>query len=125
MSKNIYLTEAEEKLAKIIWQERSLTSPDLVALANEKLGWKKSTTYTILKKLCDKGITKNQNANVSVVLTYEEQKARQSHCYIEDVFGGSLPMFINSFFRGKEPSKEEILSLKQLIDNYDEDRVDD
>jgi len=125
MTKSIYLTEAEEKLAKIIWREEPLTSPDLVTLAKNELDWQKSTTYTVLKKLCDKGVVKNENANVSALLTYEEQQSRQSHRYIEDAFGGSLPLFVTSFFRGGHISQEEIAKLKQLIDEYNEDNLDD
>ena len=120
MVKNINLTEAEEKLANLVWQEDTLMSPDLVILAEKELGWKKSTTYTILKKLCDKGVLKNENAQVSAVLTREEQIARQSQHYIEDEFGGSLPRFIASFFRSGNLSPEEVSELRRLIDEYDE-----
>ena len=103
MAKNINLTEAEEKLAALIWRDAPLTSPDLVARAKREMDWKKSTTYTVLKKLCDKGVFKNENAKVSVVLTHDEQIGRQSRSvYVEDTFGGSLPKFITSFFRRQE-----------------------
>ena len=125
MPKNIFLTEAEEKLANLIWREENLTSPELVTLANQELGWKKSTTYTILKKLCDKDVVKNENARVSVILTREEQIARQNHYYIEDSFGGSLPEFVASFIRGGNISAEEVAELKRLINEYDEDSRND
>ena len=102
MANNIYLTEAEEKLASIIWNHAPISSPDLVALAARELNWKKSTTYTVLKKICDKGIFRNENANVTVLLTREELLSRQSRRYVEDAFGGSLPKFIASFFGGKK-----------------------
>jgi len=116
---NVYLTDAEGKLADLIWQKAPLTSPELVVLAERELGWKKSTTYTMLKKLCDKGVFKNENANVSIVLTREEQMARQSHRYIEDAFGGSLPKFIASFISGGSLSAKEVTELRYLIDAYD------
>lgn len=119
MAKNITLTEAEEKLAALIWRDAPLTSPDLVALAEKEMDWKKSTTYTVLKKLCDKGVFKNENANVSVVLTHDEQIARQSRCYVEDTFGGSLPRFITSFFGGKKLTPEQAAELKQLIEEHE------
>ena len=125
MANNIYLTEAEEKLANLVWREVSLMSPDLVVLAEIELGWKKSTTYTILKKLCDKGVLKNENAKVSAILTREEQTTRQSHRYIEDAFGGSLPKFIASFIRGGNLSPGEISELRRLIDEYDEGDAND
>ena len=120
MIKNVYLTEAEGKLADLIWQEAPLMSPDLVTLAESVLGWKKSTTYTILKKLCDKGVFQNENANVSIVLTREEQMTRQSHRYVEDTFGGSLPRFIASFISGGSLSPKEASELRRLIDAFDE-----
>lgn len=120
MTKNITLTAAEERLANLIWRDAPLSSPDLVALAEREMDWKKSTTYTVLKKLCDKGIFKNENANVSVVLTRDEQIARQSRRYVEDTFGGSLPKFITSFFRGKKLTPEQAAELKCLIEEHEE-----
>ena len=119
MIKDIALTAAEEKLAVLIWREAPLTSPELVALAAREMDWKKSTTYTMLKKLCDKGVFKNENANVSVVLTRDEQIARQSRRYVEDTFGGSLPKFIASFFGGRKLTPEQAAELKRLIEEHE------
>lgn len=120
MTRDITLTGAEKKLADLIWKHAPLTSPDLVALAECELDWKKSTTYTVLKKLCDKGVFKNENANVSVALTRDEQMARQSQRYIEDTFGGSLPKFITSFFSSRKLTPEQASELKRLIEEYEE-----
>ncbi len=120
MAKNINLTEAEEKLAALIWRDAPITSPDLVALAEREMDWKKSTTYTVLKKLCDKGVFKNENANVSVILTRDEQIARQSRRYVEDTFGGSLPKFITSFFGSRKLTPEQAAELKRLIEEHEE-----
>jgi predicted transcriptional regulator len=119
MAKNITLTPAEEKLAELIWREAPLTSPELVALAERKMEWKKSTTYTVLKKLCDKGVFKNENTNVSVVLSHDEQIARQSRCYVEDTFGGSLPKFITSFFSGRKLTPKQAAELKRIIEEHE------
>ena len=119
MAKDITLTAAEEKLAALIWRNAPLTSPDLVVLAEREMDWKKSTTYTVLKKLCDKGVFKNENANISVVLTRDEQTARQSRRYVEDTFGGSLPKFIASFIGGKKLSQEQAAELRRLIDEHE------
>lgn len=124
MTKNINLTEAEEKLAALIWQNAPLSSPDLVSLAEREMDWKKSTTYTVLKKLCNKGVFKNENANVSVVLTRDEQIARQSRRYVEDTFGGSLPKFITAFFSGKKLTSKQAAELKCLIEEYEEEEND-
>ena len=120
MAKDITLTAAEEKLAVLIWQNAPLSSPYLVALVEREMNWKKSTTYTVLKKLCDKGVFKNENANVSVVLTQDEQIARQSRRYVEDTFGGSLPKFITSFFCGRKLTPEQAAELKRLIEEHEE-----
>jgi len=119
MSKNITLFTAEEKLAALIWREAPLTSPELVALAEKELDWKKSTTYTVLKKLCDKGVFKNKNAKVSVVLTQDALIAHQSRHFVEDTFGGSLPRFITSFFGGKKLSPEQADELRRLIEEHE------
>jgi predicted transcriptional regulator len=119
MAKNITLTAAEERLAALIWRDAPLTSPDLVALAEKEMDWKKSTTYTVLKKLCDKGVFKNDNANVSVVLSQDEQIARQSRRYVEDTFGGSLPKFITSFIGGGTLTTEQAAELKRLIEEHE------
>jgi BlaI family penicillinase repressor len=119
MTRDITLTAAEKKLAALIWRSAPLTSPDLVALAEKEMDWKKSTTYTVLKKLCDKGVFKNENANVSVILTRDEQMARQSRRYVEDTFGGSLPKFITSFFGGRKLTSEQAAELKHLIEEYE------
>ena len=118
--KNFPLTTAEEKLAEIIWDKAPLMSPELVLLAGHVMDWKKSTTYTILKKLCDKGVFKNENANITVLLSREELAAQQSRRYIEDAFGGSLPRFIASFFCGEKLSREQAAELKQLIESHEE-----
>lgn len=119
MAESINIFAAEEKLAALIWREAPLTSPELVVLAQKELDWKKSTTYTVLKKLCGKGVFKNENANVTVVLTRDELIARQSRRYVEDTFGGSLPKFIASFFGGKKLTPQQAAELKRLIDEHE------
>jgi predicted transcriptional regulator len=119
MSTNIILFSAEEKLAALIWREAPLTSPKLVEIAEKELDWKKSTTYTVLRKLCEKGVFKNENAIINVVLTRDELVAHQSRHYIEDTFGGSLPKFIASFFGGKRLSPEQAAELKRLIEEHE------
>ena len=119
MTKPTNLTEAEEKLAALLWQNAPITSPDLVSLAEREMAWKKSTTYTVLKKLCNKGVFRNENANVSAILSRDEQIARQSRRYVEDAFGGSLPKFIASFFDGKKLPPDQAAELKRLIEEHE------
>jgi len=115
-----FLTDAEEKLASIIWREAPLTSPELVTLANREMDWKKSTTYTVLKKLCNKGVFSNKRAKVTVLFTPEEQKARESRHYVEDAFGGSLPGFISAFIGGGKLTPEQAAGLQRLIDEQED-----
>lgn len=119
MKEKINLTSAEEKLARIIWREAPMTSPDLVILAEKELDWKKSTTYTVLKKICDKGLFKNDNANLSVLITFDELITLQSRCFVEETFGGSLPSFISAFFGGKKLTKERADELLRLIEEHE------
>jgi predicted transcriptional regulator len=120
MKKNINLTEAEGKLAILIWQYAPLTSPELVDIADKQMAWKKSTTYTVLKKLCDKGVFNNNNANITVILTQEQLIAHQSNNFVEDTFGGSLPKFVTSFMSVKKISQKQAAELRRIIDEYEE-----
>jgi len=115
----MYITEAEENLANIIWREDPLTSPELVALAENELNWKKSTTYTILKRLCGKGVFSNVNANVSVLLTRDELSAKQSRRFVEDIFGGELPKLISAFIGEKPLSPKQAEEIRKIIDEYE------
>ena len=118
---NVYkLTESEEKFANIIWQNEPIGSGDLVKLCEKEMNWKKSTTYTVLKKLCEKGIFQNENAVVSSLITKDEYYAKQSIRFVEDTFGGSLPRFIAAFISGKKLSKCQAEELKRLIDEHKE-----
>jgi predicted transcriptional regulator len=119
MFKNLSLTAAEEKLASLIWREAPMTSPELVAFAAAEMDWKKSTTYTVLKKLCDKGVFRNENANISVLLTRDKLMSRQSRGFVEDAFGGSLPRFIAAFMGGKKLTGEQTAELKRLIEEHE------
>ncbi len=114
------LAEIEEKFAEIIWQKEPIGSGDLVKLCEKELNWKKSTTYTVLKKLCEKGIFQNENALVSSLITRDEYYANQSIRFVEDTFGGSLPKFLTAFIGGKKLSKHQAEELKRLIDEHKE-----
>ena len=114
------LTAAEEKLAVLIWRVAPITSPDLILLAQQEMKWKKSTTYTILKKLCEKGVVNNENAFVSVLLTQDELTTELSRHYVEDTFGGSLPQFITAFIGGKKLTTTQAAELKRLIEENED-----
>lgn len=114
------LTESEEKFAELIWKTEPIASGDLVKLCDNEMNWKKSTTYTVLKKLCEKGIFQNENAVVSSRVTKEDYYAKQSIRFVEDTFGGSLPKFLTAFMGGKKLSKHQAEELKKLIDEHKE-----
>lgn len=110
----------ESKFADIIWENEPLSSRELVKLCLEKLEWKKSTTYTVLKKLCDRGIFQNQEGIVSSLVSRQEFYALQSEKFVEETFSGSLPAFLAAFTRRKALSPEEIAQIRTMIDSYGE-----
>lgn len=110
----------ESQFADIIWENEPLSSGELVKICNERLGWKKSTTYTVLKKLCERGIFQNQDGKVSSLISKQEFYAVQSEQFVEDTFAGSLPAFIAAFTSNKELSKEEIEEIRKMMDRLQE-----
>ena len=114
------LAETEEKFAELIWQNEPIGSGDLVKLSEKEMNWKKSTTYTVLKKLCEKGIFRNENAVVSSQISKDVYYAKQSIRFVEDTFGGSLPKFLTSFISGKKLNHHQAEELKRLIDEHKE-----
>ena len=94
----------ETRFAELIWRNEPLSSGDLVKLCQQELSWKKSTTYTVLKKLCDRGLFRNEGGTVTAVLSREEFFARQSEVFVEETFQGSLPAFLTAFTRRKKLS---------------------
>ena len=109
----------ETRFAELIWTHEPLTSGELVKLCAKELEWKKSTTYTVLKKLCDRGIFQNQDGMVTSVLSQKEFQSRQSRRFVEDTFSGSLPAFIAAFAEGGELSDQELLEIPRMIDSYE------
>lgn len=110
------LAEAEEKFAQIIWTNEPVSSTELVKICEKEMNWKKSTTYTVLKKLCEKGIFQNENAIVRARLSREEFYGMQSRKYVEDVFAGSLPRFLTAFCGGRKLSQAEIEEMRKFIE---------
>ena len=110
------LADAEERFAKIIWEHEPISSPELVKICEKEMNWKKSTTYTVLKKLCERGIFQNENALVTAKLSREEFYGMQSRKYVEDVFAGSLPKFLTAFCGGRKLSEKETQEMKKFID---------
>jgi len=115
------LAQVEAKFADIIWANAPIPSPELVKICERELNWKKSTTYTELKKLCERGLFKNENAIVSTVLTREEFFTGHSRRYVEDTFGGSLPRFLAAFVSGRTLTDKQAIEIKRIIDEHRED----
>lgn len=113
----------EARFADLIWQNAPISSGALVRLCEQELGWKKSTTYTVLKKLCDRGIFKNENSVVTPCMTKAEFHARQSERFVEETFAGSLPAFIAAFIKRKKLSSQEIDEIRRMIDSCGEEEV--
>ena len=108
----------ETRFAELIWAHEPLTSGELVKLCAKELEWKKSTTYTVLKKLCDRGIFQNQDGVVTSILSQKEFQSRQSRRFVEDTFSGSLPAFIAAFAEGGSLTDQELLEIRRMIDSY-------
>lgn len=111
----------ESRFADIIWEHEPIATTGLVHLCETQLQWKKTTTYTVLKRLCEKGIFQNDHGTVSSLLSREEFYARQSERFVDEAFGGSLPAFLAAFTRRKVLSTEEVKTLRDMIDSYKED----
>lgn len=111
----------ESKFADIIWTNEPIPSGELVKLCDKELGWKKSTTYTMLKRLCLRGIFKNEDGIVSSLMTKAEFGAAQSEKFVEETFEGSLPAFLAAFTSRKKLSKAELEEIRQMIENAEEE----
>ena len=114
------LCESDYRFMSVIWEHEPLPSGELVDLCAQKLGWKKSTTYTTLKKLCEKGFAQNENTVVSALVPREQVQAYESERFVERAFDGSLPSFLAAFLGGKTISQQEAAELKRLIDEHEE-----
>ncbi len=117
---DIRLGEVESRFAELIWENEPIASGELVKLCQKELEWKKSTTYTVLRKLCDRGIFKNEGGVVSSVISKERFNAIQSEKFVEESFDGSLPNFIAAFTSMKKLSDEDIKKIREMIDSYGE-----
>lgn len=112
------LCESDFRFMSVIWDNEPLPSGELVKLCNEKFDWKKSTTYTMLKKMCEKGFAKNDGSLVTSLVGRERVQAYASEHFVEQTFAGSLPNFLVSFLGSKKISEKEAEELKRLIDSH-------
>lgn len=114
------LCESDFRFMCILWENEPVSSHDLVLKCNEQLGWKKSTTYTVLKKMSEKGFAKNEGSVITSLVAKNDVQKYESNRVVNTSFDGSLPSFLASFFGGKKISEDEAQELKRLIDNYRE-----
>lgn len=114
---DIQLGFFESKFAEIIWQREPVTSTELVKLGNQEFGWKRTTVHTVLRRLCDKGLFKNENGTVTALLSRDGFYAMQSRRFVEETFHGSLPDFLAAFGSGKKLSHTEIEELQRIIED--------
>ena len=110
----------ESRFADIIWKNEPITSAELTKRSEALLAWKKSTTYTVLKRLCDKGIFQNKGGKVTSRISRQEFYAIQSEKFVEETFEGSLPAFLTAFTARKNLTPEEISLLRRMVDEYEE-----
>ena len=115
---DLRLGVVETRFAELIWENEPFSSGELVKLCAEELEWKKSTTYTVLKKLCEKGLFQNVNGVVTSLLSHKEFQSRQSKRFVEDSFSGSLPAFIAAFAENGGLSDSDISEIRRMIDDY-------
>lgn len=118
---DISMGAIESRFADLIWQNEPITAAELAKRAEGLLDWKKTTSYTVLKRLCDKGIFQNQGGIVTSRLSRADYDAAQSEKFIQEQFEGSLPAFLAAFTTRKTLSAEELSALRRMIDNYKED----
>ena len=112
--------ESEYRFCLILWEHEPVNSTKLVELCREHLGWSKATTYTVIRRLSERGVVKNENATVTALVSKEQAQQARLTEMVEETFEGSMPAFLAAFSRGKRLSREEVDQLRALIDSYEE-----
>lgn len=116
----IQLGVIEAHFADMIWEREPVTSSELVKLAAEAFSWKRTTTHTVLRRLCDKGLFENNKGMVTCRITRSQFYSMQSRKFVEDAFDGSLPAFVAAFTRGRALTAEEAAAIREMIDRAEE-----
>lgn len=111
----------EARFADIVWANAPMTTKELVAICERELNWKRTTTYTVLKKLCERGLFLTEQSKVSVLIERDEFYAMQSEKFVDDTFGGSLPAFIAAFASRKRPTEKELEEIRRMIEKFGEE----
>ena len=116
------LGAVESRFADIIWEKEPITTVALVKESEAALKWKKTTTYTVLKRLCEKGIFKNEGGTVTSLVSRDEFYSMRSERIVEEEFCGSLPAFLAAFSKRKPLSDDEVAALRRIVSEYEEER---
>jgi len=116
MENLLKLFDAEYKFMSIIWEREPVNSTELSKICEKELGWKKPTTYSMIKKLSERGIVQNEKATVTTLIARESVQKYEADVFIDRVFDGSMPSFITSFLKGKTLSEDEAQKIKAMID---------
>lgn len=116
--RDMEIGEVQERFANLVWDHEPIPSGQLVKLCEQELNWKKPTTYTVLRKLCEKGLFRNEDGLVSAVLTREQFASRRSEQFVDNAFHGSLPAFVEAFTAQKGLSAQEAEEIQQMIDKF-------
>lgn len=115
------LGAVQERFADIVWANEPVGSGELVRICEKELSWKKPTTYTVLRKLCEKGLLKNENGVVTSLIAKDDFYSAKSEQIIEESYSGSLPSFIAAFTKRKKLTASEVSELRKMIDEYEEE----
>lgn len=121
MMKDYQMGAVEARFADMIWENEPISSTELCRKTETNLKWKKSTTYTVLKRLCEKGIFQNNKGTVTSLISKQEFYAAQSEKFVDEAFDGSLPAFLAAFTARKGLTKDEVTALRKMIDEYEEE----
>lgn len=115
--------ESEYRFCLLLWEHEPVNSTKLVSLCREHLGWTKATTYTVIRRLSERGVVKNENAIVTALISKEEAQRSRLEEMVEETFEGSMPAFIAAFSRSKKLTKHEVDQLQALIDSFQEESL--
>ena len=113
--------ESEYRFCLILWEHAPVNSTKLAQLCKEQLGWSKATTYTVIRRLAERGVLKNENATVTALVSKEQAQEARLEEMVEETFEGSMPAFIAAFSRSRKLTAQEVAQLRSLIDNFGEE----
>ena len=111
--------ESEYRFCLILWENEPINSTKLAKLCNEKLGWSRTTTYTVIRRLSERGVVKNENATVTSLVSKDEVQAAEIDELVEKTYEGSTPAFLAAFTRRKKLSREEVAEIRKMLDQYE------